>query len=220
MRTTRRIAIALTFAVASLALAAPAQAAVASSAQTDLATTDAEAAFHDFVVGLDLPSAKRQQIENYFASLPEASQEAGIADPSTLFTISEVSSTVRQLPATSAGGGRVVATAAAGTRTLQVNNRQDVRIGDVSLITFNLTYTYEARGSAVTRNLNCTGSASGVINASSSPSSWISQGRGTCEVRTQASVFVKGVPLQFTKVHTVTTQAGNPARVDGRIYTA
>ncbi len=72
----------------------------------------------------------------------------------------------------------------------------------------------------MTRNLNCAGSISGAISATSSPTSWISQGRGTCEVRTHVSLFYKGVPVQFTKVHTVTTQAGNPARVDGQVFSA
>lgn len=219
MRTHPRTAIAAAFIVASLALSAPAHAAEPSAIDTSTTPTDSESTFHEFVVDLGLPSAKRQQIEDYFASLPDEAQAAGAADPSTLFTTSEVSSTVTQLPSAPTGRGPIVATAAAGTRTLQVNNRQDVRIGDVSLISCSLTYTYEARGSAVVRNLGCTGSATGVISASSSPSSWIPQGRGTCEVRTEASVFVKGVPFQFTKVHTVTTQAGNPARVNGRIYT-
>lgn len=219
MRTHPRTAIAAAFVVASLALGAPAHAAEPAPIETAASTTDPESVFHEFVADLDLPSAKMQQIEDYFASLPEKAQEAGAADPSSLFTVSEVSSTVTPLPTAAPGRGRVTAPTAAGTRTLQVNNRQDVRIGTVSLIIFTLTYTYEARGSAVVRNLGCTGSATGVISASSTSSSWISQGRGTCEVRTQASVFIKGLPFQFTKVHTVTTQAGNPARVDGRIYT-
>lgn len=211
----RRAAIASASLAITIALA-PAPAAMAASPSP----TDSEAVFHEFVDDLALSPSSKQQIETYFAALPEKKQKAGIADPSTLFTYSEVTSTVSQVPAKPSSGPRAVAIAAEATRTFQVTNRQDVKIANVTVITFNLSYTYEVRGSAVTRSVSCAGSASGVISANSSPSSWISQGRGTCEVRTQASVFVKGVPFQFTKVHTVTTQAGNPSRVDGRIYTA
>lgn len=215
MSTQHRSAISAAFLALAIAFA-PTSAALAA---TDSAT-DPESTFHEFVDDLALSPASKRQVEQYFAALPEEKQEAGAADPSTLFTYSEATSTVRQLPVAPSDSGRLTTLAAAGIRTLQVSNRQDVKIGNVTFITFSLSYTYEARGSSVTRNINCTGSASGVISASSSPTSWISQGRGTCDVRTQASVFVKGLPFQFTKVHTVTTQAGNPARVDGRIYSA
>ncbi len=186
----------------------------------ETASSTPQETFNEFVDDLALAPAGKEEIENYFASLPEATQEAAAADPSTLFTYPEPSSTVSQVSTTSSDEHRVSLFSGPAVRTLQVINRQDVKIAGVTLITFSLSYTYEARGGSVTRNIACNGAASGVISASSSPSTWISQGRGTCEIRTKASVFVKGVPFQFTKVHSVTTQAGNPARVDGRIYTA
>lgn len=219
MSTHRRAAVVTASLALSLALALPTQAAIADTLAPD-ATTSPEVAFHELLTGIDLPPAKKRQIEDYFAALPDDKQEAGIADPSSLFTTSEVSSSVRALPAASGGTSRATTAAASGTRTFQVNNRQEAKIGNVTVATLSLSYTYEARGGAVTRNLGCTGSVSGAISANSSPSSWISQGRGTCEVRTQVSLLFRGVPVQFTKVHTVTTQAGNPARVDGRVYSA
>lgn len=213
MKILRRSSLAAGVAAIALALTLPAQA--ASAATTDTGT---ERAFHEIVSTLNISAAEKEQVESYFQTLPEAKQKAGVADPSTLFTYSAVTSTVKELP-TAALKSRQI-TAAAATRTLEVTNKQEAKIANITVVTFNLTYRYEANGNTVTRNLLCTGSASGAINASSSSNQYISQGRGTCEVRTQASVFIKGAPFQFTKVHTVTTQAGNAARVDGRIYTA
>lgn len=215
MRILRRSSLAAGVAAVALALTLPAQAATA-------ATTDAgtERAFHEIVSSLDISAAEKQQVESYFQTLPEEKQQAGVADLSTLFTYSDVTSTAKELTVTAPKSRQFAPMAATATRTLEVTNKQEAKIANITVVTFNLTYRYEARGNTVTRNLLCTGSASGAINASSSSNQYISQGRGTCEVRTQASVFIKGAPFQFTKVHTVTTQASNAARVDGRIYTA
>ncbi len=102
--------------------------------------------------------------------------------------------------------------AAARASVLEINNTQNAQFLGVTLATLNLNYRYEANSSKVTRNLSCNGSFAGFgLTGSSSPSSYVSSnGRGTCQVRTSINAVFKGSPIQFTKLHSFTTAAGNP----------
>ena len=70
----------------------------------------------------------------------------------------------------------------------------------------------------MTQNLDCSGWWDGfLLSGSSSASDYISNGRGTCTVRHQMSAVIQGSPVQFTKVHTITSDAGNPTSGHGSI---
>lgn len=217
MKFPRRSSLAASVAVAALCLTVPAQA--ASAATT---TNASEATFNEFVATLDVSAETKEGLKEYFAELPDAQQDAYIADPASLFTLDDGGTTVTEETAPAAQARSTNAVAAAGAvRTLRVNNKQNAQIAGFTVSSFNLDYVYEADSTRVVRNLDCAGSASGaLLSASSSPSNYVTNdGRGVCNVRTNVNVFFQGSPVQFTKLHTVMTDNNNPARVTGSIRT-
>ncbi len=112
--------LAASVAVAALCLTVPAQA--ASAATT---TNASEATFNEFVATLDVSAETKEGLKEYFAELPDAQQDAYIANPESLFTLDDGGTTVTEetAPATQARSTNAVA-AAGAVRTLRVNNKQ------------------------------------------------------------------------------------------------
>jgi len=210
MKLSRRSSLAVGIAAVALSLAIPAQA--ASAAETP--PNAAEADFNAFVASLNVAPETQQYLEDTFAALPDEQQQAYIADPQSLITFEEEPTEVAPVRDSS----EVSTLADTGYR---FTNTQNAQIFGVTLVTFNLDFRYEANYRDVTRILLCTGSASGVgVSTSSSPSSYISGGTGTCEVRTQVSAFFQGFPVSFTKIHSASTVSGSPKSVVGSIRNA
>lgn len=112
-------------------------------------------------------------------------------------------------------GSQTVAVKAYGLRNVQLVQMLGVTFGS-----FTLEFKYEANTTAVTRNLHCDGWWSGYgLSGSTKESQYVSGGRGTCSARHSMSVFFKGFPLTFNKLHTVSTIAGKPKSVTGYIKT-
>jgi hypothetical protein len=179
----------------------------AQAATTEVDSTEAE--FSEFVELLAVSAELDVALQEKFDVLPLEAQKAFLAAPESVFTIgeSDTSTAVVSKPS-----------ASAVMTTWRVTNNQPVQVLGLTVGNFHLTYTYDATATAVTRNLECFGSWSGFgLSGSSSPSSYISGGRGTCNVRHQMTYLFQGSPFQFTKLHTVTTVAGDPSRVTGSI---
>jgi hypothetical protein len=179
----------------------------AQATPAEVGTTEAE--FSEFVALLAVSPELAVALQEKFDALPMDAQKAFLADPESLFTIGESDSSTAVVSELSVS---------AVLTTWRVTNNQPVQVLGLTVGNFHLTYTYDATATAVTRNLECFGSWSGFgLSGSSSPSSYISGGRGTCNVRHQMTYLFQGSPFQFTKLHTVTTVAGDPSRVTGSI---
>lgn len=208
MRSVRIPILAAGIAVASLfAVGLPDQAQAAASASDNVVT------FSDFISDFGISPGTASALEAKFAELPDDVQDAYLADPNSLFTFGPVvvaTSTPSTTPRFS--------TMAAAVRTRQVVDKQAVRVFGVEVGNFTSSYTFEATAGAVKRNLECVGSFSGFgLAGSTSSSDYVSNGRGTCSARHTMSYAFKGAPLSFTKLHTVSTVAGDPTRVTGSI---
>jgi len=176
----------------------------------------AEAVFSQFVDSLHVAPRIEAALEKKFSELTPAAQAQLLASPTGLMTTGQETTTnaATTAPAASTLG---VAAAAKG---LRVTNNQPVRVLGITVGNFHLSYTYEATSTTVTRNLECVGSWSGFgLAGSSSASRYITGGRGTCNVRHQMTYVFRGSPIQFTKLHTVTTVSGNPRKVTGSLRT-
>ncbi|WP_144407230.1 hypothetical protein [Clavibacter michiganensis] len=207
MKSVRISIFAAGIAVASLfVVGLPEQAQAAASASDNVVT------FSEFISDFGVSPETASALEAKFAELPNDVQDAYLADPNSLFTFGPV------VVATSTPSPTPHFSTMAAVRTRQVVDKQAVRVFGVEVGNFTLSYTFEATAGAVKRNLECVGSFSGFgLAGSTSSSDYVSNGRGTCSARHTMSYAFKGAPFSFTKLHTVSTVAGDPTRVTGSI---
>lgn len=184
----------------------------ASSASAE--TTDGAAStFEAFVDGLGLETSAQNELKDRFEALTPKEQVDLLRRPEALLTFGKP---------TIEGDATSTQTmmAAAAVTTRGVTNKQPVQVLGLTVGTFTSRYTFQATSRNVTRNLECTGWWSGFgLAGTSSASNYISSGRGTCNVRHQMSYLLKGSPIQFNKLQSIVTVAGDPRRAIATIRT-
>lgn len=84
----------------------------------------------------------------------------------------------------------------------------------IPVASFTLRYRYEASGTRVMKKLDCSGwfSGWGVSDSVKITSYVMGSGRGFCEAQHSISLVMKGFPISFTKLHSITTNSGVPSK--------
>jgi hypothetical protein len=191
-------------------------------ADTSAPAADNLAEFSEFADSLHTSPGRERALEAAFADLGPEAQGAFLdqlsEDPAEVFQVEEVSTSATPVAMTKTAGPRIVAASARGTRALKAAHTADVRVLGIVVGRFGIDYRYEATSTDVIRTLACSGWWDGFgLTGSAKETSYVARGRGTCSVRHSMSVVIKGSPISFTKLHTLTTASRNPKQFAGSI---
>lgn len=177
----------------------------------------------EFIEALGVSPDVSQQLEEKYFSLPPTEQAAVAVqiaeDPASSLVFQDNARSVTALriaEASSPRSGTSSVRAAAPTSYKAADTVTGYFLG-IAVGSFTTEFKYNLSAAKVTSVLECKGRFTGLgLAGDASPSSYISSGgRGTCEVTFKMSLVIKGGPVQFNKLHNITTNSGSP-----KAYTA
>lgn len=174
----------------------------------------------ELAAALKVPAKTESAIGQAYLSLSDSEQVAVLqtlrADPGALIEWEE-STPIAAKAAVGEHAPGLSTRAARGTALVATDSKTAYLLG-IPIGTWVIEYKYYATSTAVTGNIDCHGWFSGIgVSDTVKESSYVVNGRGTCSARHTMSFVFKGSPIQWNKLHTFTTNSGNPRSLSGSI---